>query len=233
MAIEIDHQALAESRLATQFRNSDNLKAYIDALLAEANVLEAVFQSLLNDRWIDTAIGVQLDILGEIVGQPRILIDADVLSYFGFDGHLSATSFGTISDPDVGGRFRTLGESTTGNRVLTDDEYRLYIKARAIKNNIIPTTQEMVDFLQFLFEVDLVVIQEGAMHYIVQFGRLLTVNEKALLLNTDLAPDVAGVGTTYAEFDADSYFAFGSFPGAAGFGTLSGPLVGGTFASLI
>lgn len=229
----IDHKALAESRLATEFKESVNLINYIGALLLEANTLEDVFRSLLEDRWIDTAEGIQLDILGAIVGQPRILFDATVLGYFGFLTAPGAASFGSVDDPSVGGRFRSVGESTTGNRELTDDEYRIYIRARIIKNSIIPTLPAMQDFLKFLFNVDQVIVIDGAMHYAVQIGRILTANEKAFLTNTDLVPKVAAVGVSYQEYEAEKAFGFSGVPTSMGFGSVNDPNIGGKFASII
>jgi hypothetical protein len=233
MAELINHKELAESRLATQFKESINLINYLKALLVEADNLEQVFQDLLNKRWIDTAEGVQLDIIGAIVGQPRILVDATILSYFGFSPDPGAQSFGTVNDPSIGGRFRGKDESTTGNRGLTDDEYRVYIRARIVKNSIIPTLPELLSFLKFLFEVEQIIIIDGAMHYTVQFGRILTANEKAFLLNTDLVPKVAAVGVSYQEYEADSAFGFGGIPTSKGFGSVNDPSIGGKFSSII
>jgi len=233
VSIQIDHNALAESRLATQFSESVNLIAYIKALLVEADTLEQVFQDLLEKRWIDTAEGVNLDIIGAIVGQSRILIDASVLSYFGFSGAAGADSFGTLADTSIGARFKSINESTVGNRRLTDVEYRAFIKSRIIKNSIIPTIQEVTSFFRFLFNVSQVIVLDGPMRYTVQIGRVLTVNEKALLLNTDIAPKVAAVGVGYQEYDVAQAFGFAGVPISLGFGSVNNSSIGGKFASII
>lgn len=233
MSTTIDHKQLAQSRLATQFRESTNLINYIKSLLVEADTLEQVFQDIIDKRWIDTAEGINLDIIGSIVGQPRELIDATVLFYFGFLTSPGALSFGTISDPSVGGRFRSVSESTTGSRQLTDDEYRFFIKARIVKNSIIPTLPETTAFFRFLFNVEQVIIIDGNMRYTVQIGRLLTENEKVFLLNTDLIPKVAGVNGSYQEYESAIAFGFGGVPNSLGFGSVSNPAIGGKFASII
>lgn len=48
-----------------------NMQKLIAALTGPANDLEAALQALLTERAVDTAFGVQLDQLGDIVGQPR------------------------------------------------------------------------------------------------------------------------------------------------------------------
>lgn len=229
----IEHKDLAISRLATQYRESPNLIAYIRALFVEADNLEEVFQSLLTERWIDTAVGVNLDILGAIVGQPRVLVDATILSYFGFSPDPGASSYGTVTDPSIGGRFRAIDESTTGNRRLTDDEYRFFIRARIVKNSITPTIQSLVDFFKLLFDAPEILISEGNTFYQVAIGKLLTANEKAFITSTDIIPKVAGVGVGYINYTADEAFSFSGIPTGLGFGTVADPSVGGTFASVI
>lgn len=233
MSDQIDHKELAESRLAVQFTESVNLIAYIKALLLEADTLEQVYRDLLEKRWIDTAKGVNLDIIGSIVGQSRVLIDATVLFYFGFDPNPGASSFGTIKDVGIGGRFKSIDEPTTGNRRLTDDEYRLFIKARIVKNSISPTIPQVISFFRFLFEVDQIIIVDGPMFYTLQIGTPLTANQKAFLLNTDLIPKVTAVGVSYQEYDADSAFAFKGIPTSLGFGSVNNPNIGGKFAAII
>lgn len=233
MVSPINHEELAISRLATQFRESTNLINYIKVLVSEADTLEAVFQSLLNERWIDTAIGVQLDILGSIVGQNRVIIDASEIAYFGFSEDPTAFGFGDPDDPSVGGRFRDQFEVTTGNRTLTDGEYRLFIRARVIKNSISPTIQSMVDFFKFLFQVEEVSVSEGALAYSIQIGRILTLDERTFLLNANLVPKVAGVKATYFDYTAGEVFGFSEDPTASGFGDPGNTTVGGRFASII
>lgn len=229
----INHKELAESRLATQYRESVNLIGYIKALLSEADTLEQVFRDIISKRYLENATGVQLDILGSLVGQSRILVDATLLSYFGFDPDPSAQSFGDLNNVEIGGRFRGVGEPTTGNRSLTDTEYRLYIKARVIKNSITPTVQSVTDFIKFLFGVDEAIVIDGNMSYTVQIGRILDANEKAFLLNTDLVPKVAAVSVNYIEYDGENAFGFTGVPSSKSFGDLNDSSIGGEFASLI
>ncbi len=230
----IDHEALAISRLATQFRESSNLIAYIKVLLHEANTLEEVFCDLLESRWLDTAVGAQLDILGAIVGRSRTFIDAESIRYFGFSGHAQAGTFGDLNDPSVGARFASLGEPTTGLRELSDDEYRLYIRAKIMANASGMTGEEVIDLIAFIFDSPVVILVDGHTWYSVTIGRILSANEKLVLQDVGVVPKVAGVGVSYGEFDATvPYFGFAGVPGASGFGDLNDPTAGGVFSSLI
>jgi len=234
MATQIDHKALAESRLATQFRESTNFINYIKTLLLEANTLEQVFIDILNERTLDNAIGVQLDILGAIVGQTREFIDAELFEYFGFAINAISQSFGDLSNPAIGGRFIAIDEPITGVRLLNDEEYRLFIRAKIINNSTSSTPEEIIAQIQFIFEADQVLFMDGDTEYQVSIGKILTLNEKSILLNTNVIPKTAGVNATYVtEYDFDDFFGFQGVPNSAGLGSVNDPLLGGKFGNLI
>ena len=230
----IDHKELAVSRLATQFRESVNLISYIKVLLLEANNLEQVFNDLLEKRWIDTAEGIQLDILGSIVGQTREFIDAEIFGYFGFATNSISQSFGTLLDPGIGGRFKLIGEATVGTRQLTDDEYRKFIKARITRNSTSSTPEDIISQIGFIFDSTLVLLADGDTTYEVSIGRKLTLNEKSILVDTDIVPKTTGILATYVtEFNSEDFFGFQGVPNSAGLGSLTNPNQGGEFGNLI
>lgn len=61
----------AKARLPEQFKNLTNSDALIAILIARYQGLEDEKYRLYTECWIDLAEGVQLDSLGELVGQPR------------------------------------------------------------------------------------------------------------------------------------------------------------------
>lgn len=67
----LDYAAIAVPRLTGQFENSPKLKALMAAIVGPLTTLETEADALVADRWIDTAIGEQLDGCGYIVGEPR------------------------------------------------------------------------------------------------------------------------------------------------------------------
>ena len=235
MSESINHKELAISRLATQYRDSSNLIGYIESLLYEPNTLEEVFRSLLTERWISTATGFNLDILGSIVGQTREFIDAEIFEYFGFADNPIAQSFGSVLDPGIGGRFIQIGESTVGIRLLTDDEYRIFIRARILRNITSSTPEDIISQLRFLFESPLILIVEGIdASYEISIGRRLSLNEKSIISQTDIIPKTAGVRATYTtEFDGNDFFSFTGIPGSNGFGSVNNSELGGKFGQLI
>jgi hypothetical protein len=66
-----DFESLAVSRLTGQFGNSPKVQALMAELVGPLTTLEAVADTLRSDRWIDTAVGAQLDGCGAIVGELR------------------------------------------------------------------------------------------------------------------------------------------------------------------
>tara|TARA_R110000851_G_scaffold96792_2_gene209945 strand:+ start:26946 stop:27650 length:705 start_codon:yes stop_codon:yes gene_type:complete len=232
--ITIDHETLAVSRLATQFRESTNLITYIKTLLLEANDLEEVFRQLLEDRWIDTAEGIQLDILGSIVGQPREILGEEILGYFGFAINFESGSLGSILNPSIGGVFRSNSEPVTENRVLSDPEYRVWIRARIAKNSTSSTPEDIINQIMFVIGANQVIFIDGNTEYSVSVGKVLTNEEKSILLNTDIIPKTAGVQVKYlTQYNYESFFGFEGIPNSAGLGSVSDPSLGGAFGQLI
>lgn len=78
MATQItDHGARALARLKHQFKDKPKIESFLNALTAQGQELETALFALLTERGIDDAVGVQLDALGDIVGQPRNGLDDD------------------------------------------------------------------------------------------------------------------------------------------------------------
>lgn len=234
MVDKIDHSEIAIGRLVTQFKEAKNLISYIRNIISESQELENVFHDILDKRWIDTSEGIQLDILGEIVGQPRILIDGNIFTYFGFDTNPSSDSFGTLSDSSIGSSFASIGTVLIGNRSLSDDEYRLFIRAKIIKNKSRSTPEDIISQLQYLFNTPQILFTDGNTEYSVDIGRKLSPNDKSLLFNTDIVSKTIGVKVNYVvSYDYDKFFGFEGIPNSSGFGSTASPDIGGFFGKLI
>jgi len=71
-AVQItDHVTQAIARLHEQHKGKTNIEALLTCLVAPMQDIEDALFQLLTERTIDTAIGVQLDIIGKLVGEPR------------------------------------------------------------------------------------------------------------------------------------------------------------------
>jgi hypothetical protein len=72
-----DHQERAKARLPGFMLGATNIEAFIDAIAAEAQVLESVFFQLLDERHLTVAVGTQLDGLGQILDLDRVVGQTD------------------------------------------------------------------------------------------------------------------------------------------------------------
>jgi hypothetical protein len=66
-----DHVTEALEHFVEQFKGKPNLSALMTAFVNQVQDLEDACYELYTERWIDTAVGVQLDGLGAIVGEDR------------------------------------------------------------------------------------------------------------------------------------------------------------------
>lgn len=215
----LDHEALAESRLATEYRGSvEKLIPYLKALMSESNNIEQALQQCIVLRTIDTATGEVLDVLGELVGQGREVIDTSNLTFFGFAGAGNEDSFGDENNPTIGSRFASRQE-IGGQRIMDDPEYRLFIKARIARNMAKGTIEDIITQMQTLFDAPQIRLEElGNANLRIGIGRLLTANEEALITQYNIIPKPAGVQIAELYYyEADSFFAFQGVLGALGF----------------
>jgi hypothetical protein len=147
----VTEQAL--SRILNQFIDGPNFVNLFTAILNRFEDSHAMLLELLVHRFIDTAEGVWLDYIGDIVGVPRPyepILDANIFTFKSIgEADDPDKGFGTTSSPLIGGLFQTIDGITTDT--LADDEtYRVYIKAKAQVTFARGTVQDiwlMVDFI--------------------------------------------------------------------------------------
>lgn len=83
---KIDTAALACERLLSQFHQSvDGIQPFIKAMTNQTQVLNDAELSVMIKRTLEQAEGVQLNIIGRIVGQPRPLQAGAPIDYFQWD----------------------------------------------------------------------------------------------------------------------------------------------------
>ncbi len=188
---------LIKKNIATEYREAGNLRAYVRALLCDHDVLDSLLRLIADRLNVDTQEGKNLDTIGIIVGRQRGVIAASGVKFFGFAPHPLANSFGRKGNLAIGGRFRKKGESLTGNKELTDTEYRGFIKAQIFKNHARSTPDEVIQFLKLVLGADTPVFVDNATprpgHATIAFGRQLTLNERYLITEGNLIPTTLGV----------------------------------------
>lgn len=149
----IDYYDLCKSRYTGLFKTDNGvydaiIKTICDALNQYQDQYLTIFTNLLN---IDNSSGEQLDMIGRIVGQDRTLADFVSTPYFGFEDAPLAQSFGTITNPAIGGKWRSITNPASGtNKLLADSEYRTLIKARILKNNSKGTLNDLLAVINLI-----------------------------------------------------------------------------------
>lgn len=210
----ISYLDLARTRTTEQFKleNAPTFDAFLQLLTIEMQSLQKVFQDLMQLRSLDTATGEQLDVIGRIVGQDRVLLSADLYDFFGFQGALKAGSYGNLTDPTVGAKWWSLGKPLGGNVLLDDNTYRLFIRAKILKNTTASTSEEFIQAINLIFGVeDTIAIEDTTTSpatVMVLFNRPLSDFEKALLFYVDdsggypsrLIPKTVGVRLIFGEY---------------------------------
>lgn len=248
----------ARSRVTEQFKGKVVFDKYLDLMLRGALELEIELGKLQQLRSIDTAQGAQLDILGEIVGQPRTGLADGLIKYFGFQEGANPSSldlrfdtqyfrvedgvegnagpFGSSSDGSIGAPWYTQGAALTGVRLPNDEEYRLLIKAKILKNRTMATPEDIIAAYKFLFGTGVISINEGPASVTLGIGKILTAVERGLLFGLQgapsLLPKTIGVKYDYVEFNTQ-VFALAGYPDAYGVGDLDAPGVGGFLSNLL
>lgn len=153
----MSYQTDLEGRFTSLFADSP---IFTNFLLSFIPILDKQEENLLwlrdNILDIELAEGFQLDFIGGLVGQSRVLIDFNQERYFGFKSLNGAAAyqsetFSSKNSPNLGGLWNSLSHTNTStSRSLNDEEYRRAIKARIIYNNSYCTTDDVITSINLL-----------------------------------------------------------------------------------
>lgn len=146
---KIDYASLAKSRYTSQFEKDKVYDAIIQTIIEyklKTQDLYINFAETILD--IDKSTGRNLDLIGNIVGQPRILVDFSIEKYFGFLGNPRAEPY------DKGLWYDMYSSKGADSRVLNDAEYRRIIKARIIRNKTNCNREDFMKILDLILNVD-------------------------------------------------------------------------------
>jgi hypothetical protein len=189
MDLTQDHGLVAWEHWPAQFPDGSRIEALVRALLQPANSTQAALLQLLENRWLDTAEGKQLDGIGDIVGLPRVIDDVVYIQFFGFIEQPAIAGFGV-------GRMRRANElATGGSTTLLDPEYRRLLYWKIAINNGHGTTPEIIAALKPILEVTRVIVQDwGNAKIAIWVNRLPGVSDPLMVNARRWVPKAAGVG---------------------------------------
>lgn len=221
---EIDYLAEGRGRVTEQFKNKPVFDAFLKLVMDYLNELQTVYKDSMQLRSINTATGAQLDLIGNIVGQPRTLVNYDAFPYFGFDGAMAAETFGTVSDSTVGGLFRSVNQSEGASAEVDDETYRFLIKARIIANTTRATPEAIISGLNFVTgNANTSIVEQPNAHITLEVQNNLTDFQAYFLQGLSeqgsIIPIPIGVAVDYVFFE-EEYFGFYEDPNASTLSTL-------------
>lgn len=185
--------------LIIQYNNKSKARATID--LYVRNLIDNDIVQQVRDGFnLETAVGKQLDILGEYLGVDRFYtrpfdLEGDYYSFTTYQTYLADNEAGMTNyanyTTDVGDyvTYENLKQSQTMN----DDDYRLILKLKIIQNNSDHTNRSIDEGLFRFFGTDLVMSDPQNMS-IFYFATDSTIRIAQIALDKKVLPRPMGVG---------------------------------------
>lgn len=186
--------------------------------LAEAGFIDNLIKQIDCAFDLDSAIGKQLDVLGEYIGLDREVPYQIPRPYFEYDDYeipnINALGFTDYENTDQNSDtvFYLYIFANQDTQILSDDEYRPLLLLKAGLNSLDHTTQSISDFLFVFFEGGVTYFDNQNMtitYYILpQFSRIVD-----LAYNTKLLPKPMGVriAQIFAIPNPTQVFAYGNY----------------------
>jgi hypothetical protein len=177
-----------QDRIYNQYRNKPKAGAWYQITRTLGDKLCSVYSQIRATYDVETATGVQLDVIGRVVGVSREYIYQEIINYVQFGG-TSAQFGGTTS------QFNSALSSFTDT--VDDDLYRLIIKSKIYKNNQTATYDDIITALDYVIpNNEITVINGSDMTFSVNFGVPLTTAQALAMDNFPITPEPQGTKFT-------------------------------------
>jgi len=173
-------------RIYAQYRNKPKAIAWYAITRELADEIDTATQAVRHMYSIDDNVGAQLDIIGRIV-----VADRNFLA----NTPLVVSQFGDV-DAEFGDNDAIFSELSIGtDSQMSDDFFRLVIRAKIVKNNSDATIESILNGVTFLIPgADVVRVIDGEdMSFSIEFQGNITDLERWALLNAKLIPKPQGV----------------------------------------
>ncbi|WP_338571479.1 DUF2612 domain-containing protein [Pseudomonas canadensis] len=169
-------------RVYAQYRDKPKAVAWYAIAETLGGSIEAAAEAVRKSYDIDSAVGEQLNVIGRIVVAPRSFIGSAPMNPGLFD-LTDGDEFG-----DIDAMFSALTIDQDGE--LSDELYRLVIKAKIVRNNGDATIENILDGMNFLLPTaEVLRVTDGEdMSFSIEFYGQITNLERFALLNAKLVP---------------------------------------------
>jgi hypothetical protein len=206
---DLDIVAQGLGRICGAHVGKPKFTAWVTALLQEGADIKSALEQLYTLVDVDASTGVQLDVIGALVGQPRRLTGALVNAFFGFlpvggGEYQLALPMGDDNIEGLGGQMYDEDTSVlSSSSLLNDVDYRKAIKARIVYNNTrakgdgTAYSEGLFSVLRYIFPdagsdylpgFPLYVHNDYAMHITIGVGKVPTQQERALINYAEILP---------------------------------------------
>lgn len=174
-------------RIYAQYRTKPKAVEWYAICRTLGGEIEAAAQAVRGSYDIDNNVGAQLDVIGRIVVASRNFLATTPLS----PGLFALTDGDSFGDTNAMFSATTIGQDT----LMSDEFFRLVIRAKIIKNNSDATIESILDGVTFLIPgANVIRVIDGEdMSFGIEFNGNLTDLERWALLNGKLIPKPQGV----------------------------------------
>lgn len=179
--------------LLSQYKNSPNLKMYIQCILDEFEEIHQANRDTVKYRYLSESFGVMVDDIAYLVGTSRIIYGAAALGYFGFFTNPGAYPAGDDRNHALGGILRSDADRESGDYVRTDQQLVNAIKARVVKIVGNCSIEQLIEYVELILgrTVDIEIVQgHQTLDYTIH--ETLSVADKVVLAY--MLPDFKPVG---------------------------------------
>lgn len=183
--------------LIIQYNKLEKAKSTID--LHVRTLLSDNIASQVQDGYdLETAVGVQLDVLGKYIGTDRFFSIEGVGDFFGMTSYETLGSDTTVGFTDYANYLTDSGgfltySSLFGAGTLDDEDYRFMLKLRIVQNNSNHSNGEIDEGLFGFFGTDLILSDTKKMQ-IFYFVSGANLNLAIIAFGKGLLPRPMGVG---------------------------------------
>lgn len=224
--------------LIKQYWEKPKAKAEIQAKASGWQRTADLFQSFETAYDLDTAVGKQLDVLGKIVGIPRLVPAVIPRIFFGFDNNPNSKGFAdrfniSVEGAPFSGRFQPQYTS----QELDDNQYRRLIRVKVALNvtSVYIASDERIsiqDVINQAFRGRAYVVDNQDMSLTLYVTPSVPDEELRLIRRLELLPKPQGVRYSFVILaEPGETFGFATNPNSKGFADRFDPArEGGVFA---
>lgn len=204
--------------LIIQYHDKPRARAHI-ALLVQELLAAGILFDIRDAFDLETAVGVQLDILGLYIGVSRFYKGQILEGFFAFTDYIEdppdplKIGFAEYSNFETKlGKYLQYNDLLSSDLVLNDDDYRFILKLKIVQNNSNHSHKSIDDSMFRFFGDTVYADSEGnmEMYYFVPAGRSAIVE---VAIQKQVLPRPMGVMLNYVVVQESPFFGFATYDG--------------------